>query len=881
MAHRWVLPLSRCNNASLVGGKAAGLARLLAAGFPVPDGCCVTTAAYHEYLQNSGCSPEDRWRRALIRSGHDRSRELQDCREIIRRLDLSELLEAVKEQWPSIAESKERRWALRSSATNEDNARASSAGLYRTILGLSWEEFARGIPEIWASLWDEQVMDHMAKPETAHMPPAMAVVIQPLLKARFAGVVFSVHPVTGRDTHVTINAIQGLGQPLVDGNVTPDQYVVDTTTGQPARVIRRMRGNQHERLVVSSGRLVTSLIPSGERHHPVLSDQQIFEIAALAKRIERAFQHAVDVEWVVDGERLWAVQARPITAVQPTSDLSNEDSEWSRANFKETMPELPSPMGLSFLEHFMDMYILSQYRRLGCRVPSGLTAVRVHAGRPYLNVTLFHLLVGQLGGDPALNVEQLGGQPLQSPPHVRPLPWPVLWRAGWLMWRDMRRVLRDSAVCFAEMKELASRLSRARVQQLSLKETGARLDELGRWLESREMTFGIAAGAGQCLQAFSRLLPRWLGTDWQRLLNESLQGQGTIITAQQVLEIAALVTLARDDVSVATALRGGWASGQYRRSFKGTPFLSAFDRYLENYGHRGVGESDIMSPRWADEPEALLEVIRTHLDRPSMAQDELIRRQHTIRDQALATISARCGWRLDRWLVFLWWYRRLCRFFALREANRHHLMWYSLAARNLLLQAGELLVGRGVLGSKEDIFFLTLREREALDEGSAFKLAEVIKTRRAERERWRHLDAPDTIHGWLHPKDGSQESLLPPDRLLRGIPISSGVVTGPVRFVRTIMDWRRVRNGDIVVAPVIDPGMAPLFGIAAGLIVEMGGSLSHGAIIAREYGLPAITNVTRAMSLLSEDERVTLDAGQGVVKREDPKKNAYAVGCNE
>jgi pyruvate,water dikinase len=647
----------------------------------------------------------------------------------------------------------------------------------------------------------------------------------------------------------------------------PDQYLVETLDGQPRRVIRRIPGHQHERLVTVTGGIAMEPVPRLERTQPPLSDQQLFEVAAVTTRIERIFQRPVDVEWAIDRERLWALQARPVTAVQGRSDPTNEESEWSRANFKETMPELPSPMGLSFLEHFMDAHIVSHYRRLGCRIPPGLRAVRVYAGRPYLNVTLFHMLVGQLGGDPSLNAEHMGGDPIQSAPPVQQLGWPALLRAGWLMWREMRRVLRESPEVFAEMKALASRYSRERVQSMSLAEVGARLDELGRWLERREMTFAIAVGTGQCLQACSRLLPHWLGPDWRRLLNESLQGQGTVISAQQILDIAALVSLVRKDVALSHALKNGWEPGRARQNSEGARFVSVFDRYLEDYGHRAVGESDVMSPRLADQPEALLEVIKTQLEGPSATPEELMRRQRMVRDQALGTIRGRCGWRVDRWFVFRWWYRRLCRFFSLREANRHHLMWYSLAARRLLLHLGELLVDRGVFTHKEDIFFLSLREREAMEKAPTETWAALVKARRAEREYWKTLKVPDVIHGWDDPQPESHESLPEAHGVLRGIPVSSGTVSGPVRFVRGTMDWSRVRRGDIIVAPVIDPGMAPLFGIAGGLIVELGGTLSHGAIIAREYGLPTVANVVQAMARLSEGEHVSLDAAQGVVRR--------------
>ena len=867
MIHPFVLPLSQCTDPLLVGGKAMGIARLLSADMPVPDGCCITTAAYEQSLQNSGFASRERWGLALAQRGDKRRQALLDCRKIIEKLHVSSLVEAVEQHMQQLASGRGKRWALRSSASNEDMSHASGAGLYRTVLDVRREHLGQGIVEVWASLWDERVMEYMVRWSSIDEPPAMAIVIQPLLNAVIAGVAHSIHPVTGRDIHVTINAIRGLGQPLVDGTVTPDHYVVETTAGPPGRVIRRMKGQQDERLIAIPRGLVTEPIPFAERNQLVLSDHQLVAIATLTKRIEQVFHGPVDVEWAIEKEDLWVLQARPVTAVPPTADPMNADSEWSRANFKETMPELPSPMALSFLELFMDQYILSQYRRLGCRIPDGLTSVRTYFGRPYLNVTLFHMLVGQLGGDPLLNGEQIGGDPLESPPIVQPLRWPLLLRAAWLMWREMRRAFMRSAAVFVEMKDLASRYGTERVRQWSLTEVSARLDELGRWLESREMTFGIAAGAGQCLQAFSRLLPRWLGSDWRRLLNDSLRGQGTVISAAQILRIADLTRLAREDVGVSHALRHGWEAGNYRRSFEGSRFLSAFDRYLSDFGHRAVGESDVMSPRLADEPETLLQVIKTQLNALPITSEELMGRQREARDQALATIKARLGWRLDRWLLFRWWYRRLCGYFALREANRHHLMWYSLAARNLLLRLGELLVDRGIFTLKEDIFFLTLREREILDKAPADTWRTLIKVRRAERAHWKTVNVPDTIRGWENPQVESHPPWSDGDRLLQGVPISSGIVSGPVRFVRATSDWCRVRSGDIVVAPVIDPGMAPLFGVVGGLIVEMGGSLSHGAIIAREYGLPAIANVTRAMSRLSEDEYVTVDAGQGLVRR--------------
>ncbi|HEY5626421.1 MAG TPA: PEP-utilizing enzyme, partial [Nitrospira sp.] len=634
---------------------------------------------------------------------------------------------------------------------------------------------------------------------------------------------------------------------------------------RPARVRRRVLSRKAEQLVMGAEGLQKESIPAAAQDQSSLSDPQLFELALMAKRIERAFHHPVDLEWAFEGGRLWILQARPITAVQPTSDLVDDDCEWSRTNFKETMPEVPSPMGRSFLEHFMEAYILSHYRRLGCRIPPGVSSVRTLHGRPYLNVSLFHSLVGQLRGNPSLNAEQMGGEPLETIPTVKPLGWLAYIRAGWLMWREMERVRKSGPGWFAEMKELASTYREDRIEHLSTEAIGETLNELAHWLDRREVTFGIAGGVGQCLQTFSLLLPRWLGDDWRGLLNAGLQGQGTVISAQQIIRLAELVEMARTDDSVSNELRHqGSNVSALRHRLRGRPFLAAFDRYLEDYGHRGLGESDVMSPRFADQPDALLAVLAVQLDGPATTPAGIAARQWANREQALTTIKSRFGWRLDRWLIFQWWYRRLCRFYALREANRHHLMYYSTAARNLLLRLGERLVERGVFVAREDIFFLTLEERVELSSGTSKDWMALVSMRRTDHERWSTLQVPDTIRDWEEAtqSDRSMDSANP-SGLMRGIPISLGRVTGPVRIVRSMGDWGKVAKGDILVVPVIDPGMAPLFGIAAGLVAEMGGTLSHGAIIAREYGLPAVANVPKVTEKLKDGDRIRLDAGAG------------------
>lgn len=362
-----ILSLEASNDSRLVGGKAAGLSKLLAAGFAVPPGVCITTAAYRCCLEEAGIDAAAMWKQALNFSEAQRVQQ----RERIQRLLLKQswpgdLPARVADHLADLQRTSSPHWAVRSSATNEDTEAVSGAGLYHTALGQSSQEVLGAIRDCWISLWDTPVFQYCLRSGAHSACPEMAVVIQPMLDAKAAGVAYSINPLTGRTSQVTINAVPGLAASLVNGEVAPDQYVVEVWEDlQWLRVRRRLLARKREKLVATAMGVQREPLQALEQQQSSLSDQQLFELARLSKQVERALRHPVDLEWVWDAERLWIVQARPITGVQPSHTLTNDECEWTRANFKETMPELPSPLGLSFLERFMDAYMLTPYRRLG------------------------------------------------------------------------------------------------------------------------------------------------------------------------------------------------------------------------------------------------------------------------------------------------------------------------------------------------------------------------------------------------------------------------------------------------------------------------------------------------------------------------------------
>ncbi len=760
-------------------------------------------------------------------------------------------------------------WAVRSSTSDEDQTNVSFGGLYRSILGVPRDSIATAIVECWASLWTLAAQEYRSRTGWKRTDPAMAVLFQPLLSPCAAGVAYSRHPVTAQGGLVVINAVFGLAEPLAGGTVTPDQYVVKIGNDEASgTVLERDIAEKTTARVVTPAGLMDQPLSEEDRKRPVLEEQDILALADLVKGVERTMEQAVDVEWAIDSQGIWLMQARPIPDTGLSQGLTKQSCEWSRANFKETLPELPSPLGLSFLEEFMEHNILRHYQALGCSIPHGLSAVRIFRGRPYINVTLFQSFMRQLGGDPALVTEQMGGEGrlLQDGPPR--LAWWKLIRAAIMMEWKIRQAARRAPAWFAAMKEMATVHTVDSMKELAPTELLDRLDQLGHRFRGRDVTFAIVAGVSQGLQALRFLMKRWMGPGWQALLNTALQGRGNVVSARQVLWLAGLAENARDEPRVeAFLLAEPWAPEQFRMKLAGTRFPQEFGAYLAEYGHRAIGESDLMSPRFVEYPEYLLGVVRSHLQgRCGKSVKDVLRLQESGREGALQQIHRTLGWRLPQRAIFEWWYRRLCHYLALREANRHHLMHFSAAVRHLTLLLGEKWSAAGILESKDDVFFLTAEEMRSVRTCSAQDWGNLVAARRAERARNAERVVPDLVSPAREVTLGADNSVMTSDRW-HGVPVSAGYVEGPVCIVVSPADARKMKQDDILVMPVIDPGMAPLLGLAAGLVVEMGGTLSHGAIIAREHGLPAVANVRQVTRLLKDGDRVAVDATAGTVTR--------------
>jgi phosphohistidine swiveling domain-containing protein len=876
----FIVPLDRCVEPALVGGKAAGLGRLIRAGFRVPPGVCLTATAYRHALQAGGFDVRRGWERARLASGPAQALLLEECRRRIMDQPLPpELLDDLSRQLPPVGAPEGAFWAVRSSCTAEDAEHASFGGLFRTSLGVRRENLPAAIRHCWASMWTLPAWAYGARADTGWGqgadPPAMAVVLQPLVAARSAGVGYSRHPVTGHSTHVVINAVHGLAEPLVAGEVTPDHYVVECPL-EPvsARLIERVIAEKTLSRGVGPTGLRDEPLTGSLRGAPVLNDQEAIAVARLIKQVEQAMGAPVDVEWASDPGGLWLLQARPVLQGGGPAPLTVASCTWSRANFRETLPDVPSPLAVALLEEFMEACILVHYREVGCRIPRGLASVRVLNGRPYINVTLMQWLMAQLGGDPSEVTDLMGGEPVPSVPGAGRLSWRRLMRAGILIRRKLLQASKRAPAWFAELRRLGKAQAGPELEGLTEPELLRRLLELDEGLRAGDLTFALVGRVSQAFMALRFALEKRLGARWRPLLNAATRGTGAIISAKQIAWLIELAERARTEPAARDfLLEHPWQPEAFRSCLAGTAFLRDLDDFLAEYGHRAIGESDPMVPRFAERPEYVLGIVRGHLQAGSFRCGEAAgEEQARARDASLAEIRKALAWRLPAWLWFRWWHDVLCRAQALREANRHALMHYLAGVRRLLLELGRKLATRGWLETPEDVFFLLPDEIRALVAelagGPSRDWRMLVAGRREDMARHVEETAPEVVRPGRSPgpsevaRDGADTP-----GTLTGLPISGGYAEGPVRLIRSPEALARVRGGDVLVIPAIDPGMAPLMGLASALVIEMGGMLSHGAIIAREYGIPAVANVREATRLLKDGERVAVDAVRGEVRR--------------
>ncbi len=877
-----------------VGGKAANLGELASAGLPVPPGFCLTTAAYRHALSAIGL---DEVLAALKEVDASRLDQLNGLAARARSLVLDagipqRIAEVVRSAYQQLGEDVP--VAVRSSATAEDLAFASFAGQQDTFLNVvGADSVLEAVSRCWASLWTDRAVTYRTTNGIDHAAVTLAVVVQEMVDSATAGVMFTANPVTGNRHQTVIDASPGLGEAVVSGAVNPDQYVVDVrrgamvkrTVGDRQVEIRAIPGGGTERVERSTG---SSRDQPGDAHpQPCLSDHQVLGLVDLGREVQLHYGAPQDTEWAIDHEgKIWLTQARPITTLYPqTTRTPPVPGEHAFLNFSlaQGLTRPLTPMGLAGIRLIASSVARTAafdvpdprsgpppYYEAGQRIFFDLTSVvRSRVGRAIVP-RVFDLmearsavLIRGLFDDPRFTVTTR--TPLKLIRHVAPVA--ARYRVPETLFRGLLRPASALERVEKRGSDLRSTLTvpqRATAHQ--------RIGHVQRILgEEAFATVPQVLPLPALGFAMLGLVKKLLGDQAPYSeLQTVIRGLPNNVTTEMDLALWQLAAEIRKDPDAVASMSGLTAAElteQYRDGKLPAVAQAGLSSFLGTFGHRAVAEIDLGMPRWSDDPTHILGVVTNYLRLAdgSEAPDQQFARAARDADEHVARFVARARTKSPlHAAVVRMALDRTRRFAGLRELPKYNLVLGLAVARKQLLLIGNELAAEHRIEHPEDIFFLDLDEAETALAGD--DLQELVAERRAaygQELRRRHI--PRVLMS-----DGTEPEAAPgtsgPQRpgTLSGSPASTGRVTAPARV---IMDpiGAHLEPGEILVAPSTDPGWTPLFLTAGGLVMEMGGPNSHGAVVAREYGIPAVVGVPDATSRIRTGQRVTVDGAAGTV----------------
>ncbi len=890
MDPKFILPFDKISSKDLprVGGKGANLGELTRAGFPVPAGFCVHTAGFGAFLESA---PEmEAYYARLARLAPDDLEGVrtlgQSLRAYLSQVALpAQVAEQVLTAWRLQGE--DDFYAVRSSATAEDLPTASFAGQQDTFLNVRGaESLLQRVRDCWISLFTDRAILYRAQNGFDHRQVGLSVVVQQMVFPEVSGIAFTADPVSGHRQIVSIDASYGLGEALVAGLVSADLYKVDRRTWQ---VVEMKVADKTLAIRPSKdGGTYREALGEDLRHTQVLTESQAIELARMAAGIEAHYAAPQDIEWALVGEQFYIVQSRPITALYPLPEQDGASRVYFSLSHAQVMTDVMSPMGISIWK------LLLPFGR-----PRGQIGYNryIHGvgGRMYIDISpLLNTAIGRRALPNALQVaDELSAKALKGLVQREEfleqaeqatdtatvggiLRWiaPLVPKALHRLWIARP----DTAVPFVD-NHIRRSVETAK-DQLAKAAPG-----LPRLQTAYEFTAGAFVDNALTLVPFvatimmAKTLLEHLVRDVAAPadLTAVYSGLEGNVTTMMDLEVGDLADAIRAHPALMELLKTGHPDEIMARLPQfagGEAFAAQLENFLTRYGMRGPSEIDIARSRWGQDPGSLFQMI---LGSTGHAQAGAHRDYH----RALVEKGWQAGSRIAAaarqgpfGFIKARIVARLVRVFrthmAVREHPKYMLIQMFALVRRALVEAAQTLVDQGRLAHAEDIWLFEFDEVLRALEQPEMDLYPMVETRRQAQQHYRGLIPPRifTSEGELIKGQYSLENL--PEGAIPGSSVSGGVVEG---IARVVTDPREemLNPGEILVAPFTDPGWTPLFINAAGLVMEVGGLMTHGSVIAREYGIPAVVGVVDATRRIKTGQRIRVQGDAGYVQQLDPE----------
>ena len=846
------------HDVALAGGKAANLGELTRIdGVGVPPGFCVSTSAFRRFV--AGASVDELLDRLSQIRPSDRTSIGSVSGEIRWRIERSPIPDdLVASIIRSVGEFGERSaWAVRSSATAEDLPTASFAGQHDTFLNVvGADDIIDRVRRCWASLFTERAVTYRRRHDIDHRGVGIAVVLQQMALPQASGVMFTADPLSFDRSIVAIESCVGLGEALVSGQVTPD-------------VFRVRDGVIVENIVASKDVAIRAVPTGGTRHEaidpdlrtrPTLTDGQVRCLAALGRRIEAHFGAPQDVEWCLVDDDFQIVQSRPITTLFPIP-LVNDDTNhvYVSVGHQQMMTDPMKSLGLS-------LWLLT--------TPAPMVEA---GGRLFVDVTM---RVATPSGRAAL-LDAFG----KSDPLLRDALETVLERddfipmlpdagpAGATVMGAPAPIETDEAIVVELIEH--SRLSLVACEREIRTRTGPELFEfiLADLQELRRLLFDprshqVFTAAMDATWWLNDHLLTWLGErSVADILTQSVPHNVTSEMGLALLDVADVIRPHPDVVAFLHAVTDDDFADRLDGLDGGPTARRAIEGFLERYGMRCAGEIDVTRPRWSERPTTLLPLLLAHIENmePGEAQrrfergrleaaakeQEVLQRLRALPDgdqKAAATKQ-----KIDCVRTYI----------GYREYPKYAMISRYFLYKQAVMAEARRLVEQGALRDQEDAFFLRLQELHDVARTNDVD-QQLIDRRKAAFRSYLALTPPRVLTSAGEAVAGTYRRGDVPVGALVGLAVSAGTVEGRARVITDIAD-ADLEPGDILVTAYTDPSWTPLFVAIAGLVTEVGGMMTHGAVIAREYGLPAVVGVERATERIRDGQRIRLHGTDGYV----------------
>ncbi|KLN59992.1 hypothetical protein WH96_14910 [Kiloniella spongiae] len=840
---RFILSIEEAfdRGADSVGGKSWGLARLDRYGFKIPKTLALTNALYLEVIE--AALPESLLKD--LKSQPDDLSLIEKTHELLLTSELPKTFISELEASLSAHELQNADLAVRSSAVGEDGASASFAGQHQSVLSVTGtDELILAVKQCFASLWTPSAVAYRQHMGFDILGVSMAITLCEMVGGKEhskapikAGVAFTADPVTGRRDIMVVEAVTGLADALVNGQVQGYRYEIFRNDLSASPV---------ENGPLNNGQL-EFLANQLSRLHWTLGDGDT----------------AYDTEWVFEGDDLYFVQARPVTVLPHLTlpKLVSDPVIWSNANFKEVLAEIPCPMSWSVIESAIPEMLHMIPNCTGYQTPKGLHTIKRIKGRCYANLSeLQWLWYDGYGQSPDDSNKNLGGhQPAIALPEQESL-FVKLKR----IWRGIRVMLlisgadkkleNASAAIFARVRSFRKHdLTEWNEEELT--------DSLWRWMADTEAFMpDFAKGANYCgikLFLFEQQVRKLKSEAYQKLAYALLSGGGQMDSAEHAISLRTISEVARNDPKAKDILE----SKDLPVEVGDSAFETALRDYLDLYGHRGVGELDMRYPRWSEAPRFLFEQIKFLMNqekepsgRSAVDHDlkQMLDALPVRQRKALiaAAEQARAG-------------------MALRERVKSAIVALMEPARRLVMEKGRRMALEGRIQAADDLCWITFQEFSALVEGtwSGKGLCELIESRNLKHDQW----AKETVANVYTEEPGQKPVQQIVERLtgteLLGFGAFPGQYQGTARVLTSPDKEQGMMQGDIMVAPFTDPSWTPLFLRAGALVMEIGGAMSHGVIVARELGLPTVVNIPGALEWVEDGEFLEVDGSLGRITK--------------